>query len=613
MTAFWGWAGVETPSPKAADVAARVAVNPGSVGTAGCQFSGPSCFLAGEAVGTFQDGGACVMIAGRPRWLGGETAHNAQSVARLALQAYRASGVSFLSLLGGTFALTLTVDAGHTHLLAIDRMGVWSIAYHILDRGIVFGTSCDLVNDLLDEPRELDPQSLLSYAFFHMVPGPSTIYARQSRIPPGGYVMLRDGRIEEGRYWRMKYEEVDGGDLPGLAAEFRGLLERSVIDELNGRVTGAFLSGGTDSSTVTGVLAKVSGAPARSYSIGFDAQGYDEIEYARIAARHFATEHHEYYVTPADVCALLPRLAQSCDQPFGNASIVPTYYCARLAGSDGVQLLLAGDGGDELFGGNERYATQAMLSWYGRVPSALREFGIEPALGLPWVERVPLLRKARGYVKQASLAVPERLHAYNLLRRNPIEDVFTPEFLSRVDPSGPLATLHAVYADADAQSELNRILALDLQFTLADNDLYKVNTGCRLAGVEVAYPLLSDRMVAFSATLPAGLKLKGTKLRYFFKRALKDFLPEAIIKKRKHGFGLPIGVWMRSDPTLQSTTYEALHALGARGMVRTAFIDRLTSEHRSGHAAYWGGEIWVLSQLELWLQAHGWAAGRPLV
>jgi len=447
-----------------------------------------------------------------------------------------------------------------------------------------------------------------------MIPGPSTIFPGQSRIAPGGFVHLQDGKITSGRHWHMKYDERATYDIEELKIEFRSLLERSVADLLNGRATGSFLSGGTDSSTIAGLLAKVSGKPARSYSIGFEAEGYDEVEYARIAARHFSIDHHEYYVTPEDVVVLAPRMAAYCDQPFGNASAVPTYYCAQVAKSDGVELLLGGDGGDELFGGNERYATQSMFSWYGRVPAVLRRCLIEPVLfGLPGAERVAFLRKGRGFVTKASLSVPKRLHAYNMLHTIPLQSVFTDEFRAQINPDTPLDLLESVYQAADATDPLNRMLAMDLQFTLADNDLYKVNKTCDLAGLEVAYPMLNDELVSFSARLPAHLKLRGMKLRYFFKEALKDFLPIEIIKKRKHGFGLPIGVWMQTHEPLKALAYDAVRALGSRGIVQTTFIDRVMSEHQAGHAAYWGGEIWSLSQFELWLQTHGWASGRPLI
>ena len=617
MTALCGWAGFPSRPEKAAATLGRLGGNVAADRrSARFRFFGPFGGLAAAGDGTegFQDGGASVVLAGRPRWCGHYASPVGGGVAHRILDGYRASGIDVLRSLSGTFALALILDGGRDALLAVDRMGIASLTYRPTQGGLFFGSSADLVNASSDGAQEIDLQSLFNYVFLHMVPGPSTIFRGQFRIPPGSYVHLKSGLIASGRYWQMKYEERATYDQHELKVEFRALLERSVGDVLNGRATGTFLSGGTDSSTITGLLAKVSGKPARSYSIGFKAEGYDEIKYARVAARHFAADHHEYYVTPDDVLALAPRLAGFCDQPFGNASAVPTYYCAQLAKSDGVELLLGGDGGDELFGGNERYAKQAIFSWYGRVPAILRKGLIEPVLsGIPGADRIALLRKGRAYVTQASVPLPDRLHAYNMLRRNPPNSIFTEEFFEQVEPETPLNLLRGVYEAADAQGSLNRMMALDLQFTLADNDLYKVNKMCELVGLDVAYPMLNDALVAFSATLPAHLKLRGTKLRYFFKEALKDFLPHEIIAKRKHGFGLPIGVWMQSHGPLRDMVYDAVRALGLRGVVRPAFINWMISEHQSDHAAYWGGEIWVLSQLELWLQTHGWAPGQPLV
>jgi asparagine synthase (glutamine-hydrolysing) len=219
------------------------------------------------------------------------------------------------------------------------------------------------------------------------------------------------------------------------------------------------------------------------------------------------------------MCSRLPRdWRHSVISHLATLPAVPTYYCAKLARSAGVDLLLGGDGGDELFGGNDRYAVQGDVflvlahpryraTWFDRA---------NPVSILLGARHVTLLRKGRGYVTNASIPLPERLLVYNMLRRNPSEAVFTTEFLARIDPEMPLELFRNVYRTADARAALNRILAVDLQFTLADNDLYKVNKMCDLAGVDVAYPMLNDDLVAFSARLPAHLKLKGTRLRYFF-------------------------------------------------------------------------------------------------
>jgi asparagine synthase (glutamine-hydrolysing) len=350
------------------------------------------------------------------------------------------------------------------------------------------------------------------------------------------------------------------------------------------------------------MLGEVTGQPARTYSIGFEAQGYDEMHYARIAARHFGTRHHEYYVTPDDVVRAIPRIAAIHDQPFGNSSAVPTYCCAQLAREDGVDALLGGDGGDELFGGNERYAKQYLYSLYGDLPQALRKGFIDPLLGL--LPPVSLLGKAQRYARNASMPMPARYDNYNLLERFGPANVFTGEFLDAVDRAQPPRQMAEVYGGAQAGSLINRMLAFDLRYTLADNDLPKVARSCELARVEARFPMLNDALVAFSARLAPGQKLRRTRLRHFFRNALRGFLPDEILKKTKHGFGLPFGPWLQTHPALRQIALDSLADLKRRQIVRAEFIDELTSVHVPAHAKYYGTMVWVLMMLEQWLRQH---------
>jgi asparagine synthase (glutamine-hydrolysing) len=433
-----------------------------------------------------------------------------------------------------------------------------------------------------------------------MVPAPHTIHAGRHRLLPGSKLTWRDGRLETRAYWEMRYVEDAKRPMPELKEAFLAALREGVREASLGGAVGTFLSGGTDSSTVAGLLGEVTGKPARTYSIGFEAQGYDEMSYARIAARHFGTRHHEYYVTPADVVEAIPRIAGVYDQPFGNSSVVPTYFCAKLAKTDGVDTLLGGDGGDELFGGNERYAKQHLYSLYSDLPRPLRKGIIEPLAFLP--PEIGIVGKAQRYIRNASLPMPQRYDNYNLVERLGAANIFTPEFLGAVDLQEPRALMTQAYDGAHARSLINRMLALDLRFTLADNDLPKVTGACELAGVNVRYPLLDDVVVAFSAVLPPGLKLKGTRLRYFFKEALRGFLPDEIITKTKHGFGLPFGPWLQAYEPLQQLALDSLSDLKKRRLVRSEFIDELTSTLVGTHAGYYGTMVWVLMLLEQWFR-----------
>jgi asparagine synthase (glutamine-hydrolysing) len=342
---------------------------------------------------------------------------------------------------------------------------------------------------------------------------------------------------------------------------------------------------------------------AATYSIGFDAQGYDEMAFARIAARHFDTEHHEHYVTPEDIVRSMPDVAAHYDQPFGNSSAVPAFHCARMARDSGVTRILAGDGGDELFGGNSRYALQRVFGYWQDLPGWAQAV-LRPVFCNPVVANVPLLKKGNGYITKAEARMPDRLQAFNLLERLGTAEVLEPAFLARVDTAGPIAQQRAVWDGAHASDTLNRQLAFDWRYTLAENDLPKVCGTAELAGIGVGFPMLDDGLVDFSLRLPLAYKLKGLKLRWFFKEALRGFLPDEIITKKKQGFGLPFGVWVHGHAGLNALARDALASLGTRGVVRAGFIKRLMDVKLAEHPHYYGEMVWILTMLEHWLRRH---------
>jgi asparagine synthase (glutamine-hydrolysing) len=540
---------------------------------------------------------------GSPRLRDGNAA--GAELAELA-RALRARGTAALADIGGDFALACWDAHSGSGLLAIDRIGVHQLVYGRAGNALVFASTLDMLTGHPGIARTLSPQGVFDYVFYHVSPGPQTIFQGLQRVPPGHSVAFGpQGASAPRPYWSMQFAEDHRTDQATLEQQFIAVVQGAVQEAADGASTGAFLSGGTDSSTVSGMLGRVSGEPARTFSIGFDVQGYDEMEYARIAARHFGCEHHEYYVTPQNVVDAVPRIAGSYDQPFGNASAVPTYYCAKFAREHGVTRLLAGDGGDELFGGNERYAKYHLLSLYQRVPSPLRRAIVEPLLlSVPGTDKVPLVKKLRSYVEQARPPMPQRYASYNLLMYLGNDNVFTPEFLAEVDIAHPqhlLAEAHAPFADA---SLVNQMLGIDLRFTLADGDLPKVTHMCELAGMDVAYPFLDDRVVAFSGRLTARQKLRGTTLRWFFKRALRDFLPPAVLTKQKHGFGLPVGSWLVGHQPLFDLAADSIGGLRHRRIVKPQFIDELLGTRLREHPAYFGTMAWVLMMLGLWLDSR---------
>lgn len=520
---------------------------------------------------------------------------------------YRSHGESFLKRVRGQFALALYDRREGKLVLAVDRAGIRPLYVYPGSAAIAFSTGLAPLRRIPGLAAEVAPQALFDYLYFHVVPSPGTVYAHCEKLLPAQMLTFTDTERRKDFYWSMPYRDDNPAGFEALRRDFRDLLPR-VVKRSAGDLgaVGCFLSGGTDSSTIAGTLRQSRNAPIRTYSMGFQTPGRDEIQYARIAARHFGMEAREYCVTPQDLVDCIPVVAACCDEPFGNASVVPAYLCARFAREDGTERLLAGDGGDEIFGGNARYGSQWKFELYGRVPDLVRRALIEPiAFHIPLGGRLAPLRKVRSYISRAKMPLPDRLETDNFLHHKCLGEIFDSDFLAAVDSQAPLANLQEVYARTRSASSINRMMHLDLKMALADNDLRKVNQACALANLDVRYPLLDEEMLEFAASVPPRLRLQRNQLRYFFKKALADFLPPRIIANREQGFGLPVGSWMAEYGPLRDLTRDSLVAFRGRGILNPSYLDWLHARHRGEHASYKGVMLWVLVMLEQWLQLHG--------
>lgn len=556
------------------------------------------------SVHPLQNGGIAIIV-GHPLFSDkplGELARTAGASAALA-HGYEQRSEDVFKQLRGSFGCFIIDTHAERVLLAIDRMGQHTLYYHDDGVALSFGSSASSVLASTDREAELINQGIYNYLYFHMVPSPISVYRGIYKLPAAHFLDYQNGKATLVNYWRPNFSEsTTRQPLSALSRQLKDLLRASVEQCLpdTGK-TGAFLSGGLDSSTVTGFLADAAVQDAAAYSIGFAAEGYDEMAYARITARHFNIKLNEYYVTPQNVVDALPLIATSYDEPFGNSSALPAYFCAKMAAENGVDTLLAGDGGDEIFGGNERYVKQRVFEYYSTLPPPLRSGLIEPILKL-LPAGLPLISKANSYVAQANTPLPDRLQSYNFLHRHAAAEIFSDDFLGDVDVALPLDLLRSIYQRPEEASALNRMMYLDWQMTLADNDLRKVSHMCALAGVDVVYPMLNDELVEFSCQIPSIWKINGSDLRHFYKQALAGWLPQETIKKTKQGFGLPFGVWMQTYTPLREMAYDNLLKLKTRGFIRPEFIDKAIAMHQSEHAAYYGELVWILTVFELWME-----------
>ena len=548
--------------------------------------------------------GLLVGFAGRPRGRYSSDEEGYEFAKWLAAT-YRASPYEKLpEKLSGPFALAILDPERQEALLAVDRLGVWDLSYALRGGTLVFGPRADLVAKHSRIRAPIAAQGIFSYMYHHSVPRPNTIFQGVYRLCPGQLVIFHKRNTDTRSYWQPTYSEEGHRGYRDLQEQFRHTLRSAVARNAPEGQLGTFLSGGTDSSTVTGMLGEVTGEAPHSFAIGFNAPGYDETKYARIAAHHFGACHHEYFVTPQDVVETIPLIAEGFAQPFGNASVIPSYHCAKLARETGVKALLGGDGGDELFAGNTRYAKQWLLSLYGRFPAWVRRGLFSPISSIPGGERIPPLRKVQRYIEQGRLPLVERWQSYNLLEFIGYEQLFTREFLGLIDTYQPFREMQAEFDRFRGKALVNQLMGVDLKYVLADDDLRKVTGAGELAGIETRFPFLDEAVVEMASALPPGEKMKGTRLRHFFKEALEDYLPREILRKEKHGFGLPFGVWLQEPGELRDLAFDSLQDLRQRGIIRPDFIDELANHRLSEHAAYFGTLVWVLMMLEQWFQTQ---------
>lgn len=551
----------------------------------------------------FETAEAILLVLGRVRRYGEDYQPNTNL--DWLLQLLLAKPANYYQQLAGFFSLVLLDKRDGTVLLLNDHVASVPLYYHFPTATAAQQQQKIWVSDHLKHPaatsQTLNPQAIFNYFFFHCIPSATTIFKQTLKLEPATELQLSaNGKVQQQELYAPSYPATKLTEAQ-LQQQCREAISKAV-QRNTAPDNAAFLSGGLDSSTVSGYLCK-NQPGARTFSIGFDAKGYDETEYALITAKHFGSNHHVHYLQPNEIVENFVEVAGYFDEPFGNSSAMAAFICGKVAKEHGVKVMLAGDGGDEIFGGNERYAKQKVFEIYQQVPGFIRS-PLELLLKTP-LAKLPVVNKAKSYVDQANVPLPDRLDSYNFLNRFALEEMFSAEFLAKVDPTAPAAAKRARYQACKSADPVERMMYLDWKFTLADNDFVKVSTMCHKAGVEVRYPLFEKEVVDFSCEVPTELKLPGNKLRDFYKNSFRGFLPDATLAKSKHGFGLPFGVWMKEQPALQQLTEQSLNKLKLRNIIKAHFIDEALKIYQSGHSGYYGELIWIMVILELWLEQLG--------
>jgi asparagine synthase (glutamine-hydrolysing) len=528
-------------------------------------------------------------------------------------QKYQAQGENLMQDLSGSFRLALWDAKEQRLIVAVDPFATRPLYYWASDTELFFAPRMSWLSAIANAPKEIDPSVLFFYLNHSFIPAPRTIYRDVRRLEPGSYLCWQRGAVSIRQYWDIAYDENPSITEKTASELIRCEVERSVQFYLkahdNRRSLGAFLSGGTDSSTLVGLMTRLTGDRIKTFSVGFSEERYNEIDYARIAATRFNAEAYEYFVSADEALAAVPMLASQFDEPFGNSSAIPTYFCLRMAKERGVDVMIAGDGGDELFAGNERYLAEKYFLPFDILPESLQLLASRIVTHLPGFYPIGKLTR---YIERAREPNPKRFFHYQMFLAQHADKYFSADFKSSLDLEFALRIPQHHYYKVRSAAALNRLLYMDLKMCIADNDLFKVNRMAEASGIKVCYPFLDRNLAKVTGEIPVALKLKGNTKRYIFKKAFKELLPGDILRKKKQGFGLPIARWLRSHSGFRELARSLLLDTMPlqRGYFNRDALENLLLQHDKEKSDFYGTFIWNLMMLELWHQSHRDPGGR---
>lgn len=508
---------------------------------------------------------------------------------------YEEYGPGCLEYLRGMFAFALWDGRAKRLLVARDRLGIKPLFYRREQGRLVFASELRALRELVGQPLEIEPQSVYDFFGFRYIPAPRTFYRGVEKLLPGHYLLADARGVRTEAYWDVPPEEDTSRSEEDFAEEVVERLRESIRLRLIADVPlGVFLSGGTDSSAVVAFMAELGARPLRTFSVGFEERGFSELPYARRVAQRFSTEHHELLVGPQDLAEELGRLVAFRDEPVAEPTDVALYRMSRLA-SESVKVVLAGEGGDELFAGYPKYAADRLA---GLVSAFPQEVTRAIARWLPY-------RQRRARLALETLSIRDEAERsvtwFASFSREEREALFAPEFLEQVDVAHPAHVFEQYLEKVRDRSPLKRMLYADLKIWLPDNLLLRGDQMTMAASIEERVPFLDHKLVELAARIPSRMLTRGFKTKILLRRALKPYLPPETLRRRKVGFTVPIGHWFRK--TLKSMVADLVLSpeAQARGYFNRQAMERFVREHFDGVRDR-QKQLWALVNFELWIR-----------
>lgn len=510
---------------------------------------------------------------------------------------YEEVGSACVQRLRGMFAFALWDQEAEVLLLARDRLGIKPLYYTQSDGVLIFASE---LKSLLavSGSRDLDFHALDDYITLGYIPGEHSIFSGMSRLPPAHVLEWRRGQVHLWEYWSLTYHtSLQVSRDP--AGQLRALLEEAIRAwKISDVPVGVFLSGGVDSSTITALMCAIEQRPVMTFSIGFSDPRFDELQYARQLAERYQTDHHELTVD-VDHVDLLPRLVSYLDEPFADDSAIPTFLVSQLARRS-VKVALAGDGGDELFGGYTWTARDQYRRWYASLPAPFRRMFANSVKNgeVPAYARGLRARIARG-LRDASGSIEDGYIRRTTAAGQFKSALYGPGIRAALDGYDAADMVRTIMESAPVKDDRERMLYADLRLYLPDDILFKVDRMSMAHSLEVRPPLLDHLLVEFAAMLPYHMKVRGLKTKVILKRAVQDLVPEALLRQRKQGFSMPVGRWFRGSLGDYARSLLLDGQARRRGLWDLTFVRWMLDEHQASRHDF-GHRLWSLLVFEIW-------------
>lgn len=514
---------------------------------------------------------------------------------------YEEVGEALFAKLDGMFAIALYDIKSRKLILARDRMGKKPLYFGVFNGTLIFGSE---LKALIQHPlfkKEINMKSLYDYLSYEYVPTPRSIFADVYKLEPASYLVWEKNQIKKNEFWQFK------GDSRIISfAEAKLELEKCINESVRRRLVsdvplGVFLSGGLDSSTIAYYGQKNSDTPLNTFSIGFDDSSFDESNYARRVSAFLGTTHYEKKVTPEDLLDALPAVFSTLDEPLADPSIIPTYILSRFA-KERVTVALGGDGGDELFAGYPTFQADKIWNWYRRLPIAVQKILHIMVMRLPvgysnFSFDFKLKKFMEGAFEDNLFYRHQKwLGAFNHEEKNA---VLRPEFNHGILEAEEYGAVDLHIVRNRFSDERNQNLFVYQRMYMMDEVLVKVDRASMQSSLEVRSPFLDREVVEFVNQLPYEYKLNGFTTKFILKELMKDKLPSDIMFRKKKGFGIPLGRWLRSE--LKGFCNDLLSSprIENAGIFNVSYVERLKKEHFEGTRDH-RKKLWTLLAFEMW-------------